>query len=95
MAPRVMMDCSHANSGKKHEQQEVVWQSLIEQRVAARDAGSSPIVGAMIESNLFPGAQKISENRSRLRYGVSVTDECIGWEKTEQMLEQGYEQLSV
>lgn len=95
LAPRVMIDCSHANSGKKHEQQEVVWQSLIEQRVAARDAGSSPIVGAMIESNLFPGAQKISENRSRLRYGVSVTDECIGWEKTEQMLEQGYEQLSV
>lgn len=87
--PVLMVDCSHANSGKKHEQQQVVWQSLIQQR----RGGQKAIVGAMIESNLHEGRQDIPQNVSQLQYGVSVTDACIGWEKTEQLLREGYEQL--
>src|SRR5690606_35167448 len=56
LAPRLMIDCSHANSNKKHEQQEVVWQSLLDQRAAA-GADDCPIIGAMLESNLREGKQ--------------------------------------
>lgn len=105
--PGVMIDCSHANSEKKHERQEVVFKSLIDQRVSrakgAKAAGAAAprpfITGAMIESNLGEGNQKLpdvkpgEEVRSQLKYGVSITDACIGWHKTVQMLEEGYEQL--
>ena len=93
LPPVVMIDCSHANSGKKHTQQQVVWNSLIEQRID----GETPrtIIGAMIESNIHEGQQKLPDNAdlSKLRYGVSVTDECIGWDKTAQLLEDGYQRL--
>ena len=88
----IMIDCSHANSAKRHERQEAVWSSLVEQRTAAR-GDESPIIGAMIESNLYEGAQKIPEDISKLCYGVSITDACIGWDKTEQLLREGYERL--
>jgi 3-deoxy-7-phosphoheptulonate synthase len=47
----------------------------------------------MVESNLVEGSQKIPTDRSQLRYGVSVTDPCVGWETTERMLRHGYRQL--
>jgi 3-deoxy-7-phosphoheptulonate synthase len=85
----LMVDCSHANSGKKHERQEVVWKSIVQQRAE----GDTAIVGAMVESNLFEGSQALpaaapgsGDIQSQLQYGVSVTDACIGWDKTEQML---------
>jgi len=84
-----MIDCSHANSGKKHERQEIVWTSLIEQRAA----GQKAIIGAMLESNIHEGNQKLPADRSQLKYGVSITDACISWEKTEELLLTGYEQL--
>ena len=87
--PVLMVDCSHANSNKKHERQEVVWQSLIEQR----QAGDTRIIGAMLESNLHEGKQKIPADKSQLAYGVSVTDACMGWDKTEQLLQAGYDNL--
>lgn len=87
--PVLMVDCSHANSEKKHERQEVVWNSLIEQRTA----GNRAIIGAMLESNLHEGKQSIPPDKSKLKHGVSVTDACIGWEKTEQLLREGYERL--
>lgn len=86
---RLVVDCSHANSSKKHERQEIVWNSLIEQRAA----GQKAIIGAMLESNLEEGNQKIPADKSQLRYGVSVTDACINWQKTEQLLEEGYNRL--
>lgn len=89
MNPLLMVDCSHANSGKKFAQQEVVWDSLIQQRLDGNDA----ILGVMIESNLFEGKQSIPDDVAQLRYGVSVTDECIGWEKTREILCRGYERL--
>jgi 3-deoxy-7-phosphoheptulonate synthase len=82
LSPRLMIDCSHANSAKKHENQRVVWESVIAQR---KDP-SCPIMGVMIESNLFPGRQDIPEDVSQLKYGVSITDACIGWDETERML---------
>ncbi len=78
----VVVDCSHANSGKDPERQPKVLENVIDQVVE----GQSAIVGAMIESNLFPGRQDIPKDRSQLRYGVSVTDACVGWETTQSML---------
>ena len=82
LGPIVMVDCSHANAGKQHERQEVVWQDLLEQRYA----GNQNLIGMMVESNLEPGTQQIPADRSQLRYGVSVTDACVGWDTTARML---------
>ena len=89
--PQVLVvDCSHANSGKQHAQQERVWKTVIEQRAN----GTSPsIIGLMVESNIHEGAQPIPKNLADLRYGVSVTDPCISWETTEKMLRWAYERL--
>jgi len=85
----LMVDCSHANSGKQHARQEEVWHSLIEQRLG----GSRSIIGVMIEGNLFEGTQPIPKDLAELRYGVSVTDSCLGWDVTERMLRWGAEEL--
>ncbi len=82
---KLLVDCSHANSGKKHEQQSKVWNSIIEQRLG----GTSSIIGVMIESNLFCGKQPFPQNPSDLQYGVSITDACISWEETVDMLRDG------
>jgi 3-deoxy-7-phosphoheptulonate synthase len=95
LLPRVMIDCSHANSRKDFEQQVVVWRNLIEQICQARRMGESmPIIlGAMLESHLYAGRQAITADRADLNYGVSVTDGCIGWETTQVLLQKGYDQL--
>ncbi len=80
--PRLVIDCSHGNTGKRHEQQAAVWNSVLEQR----REGNRALVGAMVESHLFAGNQKIPADVSQLRYGVSVTDECLGWEATENLV---------
>ena len=85
----LMVDCSHANSGKQHARQEEVWRSLVEQRIA----GSKPIIGVMIESNLAEGSQSIPMNLAELRHGVSVTDACLGWDVTERILRWGAGEL--
>ena len=81
--PVLMVDCSHDNSGKKHENQETAWNSVIGQRAAC---ARSPIVGAMLESNLYEGRQDLTDDPRELSYGVSITDECISWDTTERML---------
>jgi 3-deoxy-7-phosphoheptulonate synthase len=78
----LLIDCSHANSMKKHQGQAIVWKSVIDQRLA----GNSSLVGLMLESNLFEGNQKYSSDPEKMAYGVSITDECISWEKTEELL---------
>jgi 3-deoxy-7-phosphoheptulonate synthase len=78
----IVVDCSHANCMKKHQGQAIVWRNVIEQRLR----GNESIVGLMLESNLFEGNQKYSGDPAKLRYGVSLTDECISWETTEQLL---------
>ncbi len=88
--PAIIVDCSHANSGKQHSQQEGVWEAVVEQRVG----GNESIVGLMVESHLEEGSQTLGAQGSEgLRYGVSITDECVGWQTTERMLRGGYEAL--
>lgn len=76
---RVIVDASHDNSGKDHEQQPEVAAAVAEQVAGGNEA----IVGVMLESFLEPGRQDISEG---LTYGQSVTDECMGWEATVDVL---------
>jgi len=78
----IMVDCSHANSWKKFQGQEMAWRSVVEQRVGGNDA----LVGLMLESNLFEGKQKFGSSPAGLAYGVSITDECISWETTEKLV---------
>ncbi len=81
----ILVDCSHANSGKKHEQQLKVWENILRQKTD----GNTSIAGVMIESNICGGNQPFPEDPDKLRYGVSITDECISWEETERMLREG------
>ncbi len=90
LPPILMVDCSHANSAKQHARQEEVWRSLIEQRLAS----TRSLIGVMIESNLFEGNQPIPRHLADLRYGVSVTDACLGWDVTERILRWGHQTLS-
>ena len=90
LPPVLMVDCSHANSEKKFAKQEDVWRSVIQQRIE----GTQSLIGLMVESHLNEGNQPIPENLKALRYGVSITDSCIGWETTERMLRWGCEALS-
>jgi len=87
--PAIMIDCSHMNSGKKHVRQERVIRALLDQRKRNRTS----IIGFMLESNLMPGNQVIPEDLSLLKYGVSVTDECIGWDETERLLMESYKAM--
>ncbi len=80
----VMIDCSHGNSLKDYRNQPSVAQSLCEQIAG----GSKEITSIMVESNLVEGAQKLKGSLADLTYGQSVTDECINWETTENMLEE-------
>lgn len=87
----VMVDCSHANSNKDYKRQIDVLQDVIRQRVE----GNRSLFGVMLESNLNEGNQSIPDDLSKLKYGVSVTDSCIGWEATERCLREAYERLEV
>jgi len=81
LAPRLMIDCSHANSGKDHTRQPAVCRDVSRQIAA----GDRRIIGVMLESNLVAGAQKLEPGRE-LVYGQSITDACIGWDETRILL---------
>ncbi|MDA3938806.1 MAG: 3-deoxy-7-phosphoheptulonate synthase [Spirochaetia bacterium] len=87
--PSVIIDCSHANSGKKHTRQRRVFRSVLDQVLH----GQKNIAGIMMESNLFEGNQKFTEKFDDLKYGVSITDSCIGWNETEEILLSAAEDL--
>jgi len=78
VSTNIMIDCSHANSNKNHELQPLVIDNVSNQILE----GNKSIIGLMIESNLEPGNQSIPSNLKDLKYGVSVTDACIGWDTT-------------
>lgn len=85
LAPKVMVDCSHANSGKDHERQAQVALEVAGTVARARRAGADPVIsGVMLESFLVPGAQPV--DAGDLVYGQSVTDKCMGWEASAQVL---------
>ncbi len=85
--PAVMVDCSHGNSDKQFQRQETVLRSILE----TRRTGCREMIGFMIESNLGEGRQPIPPDLSQLQYGVSVTDACLGWARTEEMLRLAFE----
>ena len=86
---RFVVDCSHANSNKDFTQQPVVWNDVIRQRAAGNDT----IVGLMLESNLKAGQQSLGPDPSTLEYGVSITDGCISFEQTEELLRNAFDTL--
>ena len=82
----LMVDCSHANSSKQHERQVDVARDV----AAQLKAGSHCIFGVMVESHLVAGAQKFSAGKddpAALHYGQSITDACIGWEHSLEVLD--------
>jgi len=80
----IMIDCSHGNSNKDHRNQPKVAQVIGEQL----RAGETSIIGVMIESNINEGNQKVpAEGPAGLKKGVSITDACINWESTVEVLE--------
>ena len=86
ISTRLVIDCSHGNSQKDYRRQPLVFHNVIEQILQ----GNKSIVGMMLESHLSAGNQKLSDD---LTYGVSVTDACIDWETTENLLEESYQAL--
>ena len=88
LTPNIVVDCSHANSGKKAVNQANVVKDLINQK----KNGENSIVGTMIESNLEHGAQKVTDI-SCIKPGISITDECIGWQETEQLIREMHASL--
>jgi 3-deoxy-7-phosphoheptulonate synthase len=78
----LVVDCSHANSAKNYSKQVEVWKDVVEQR----KAGTNAIIGAMLESYLKPGNQPLT-NPAKLAFGVSITDACLGWDETAELLD--------
>jgi len=82
MPANVVVDCSHGNSNKDPEKQPDVVRDCCQQIVD----GNQSIIGLMLESHLHEGNQRIPDDLSELKYGVSVTDACMGWATTEALL---------
>jgi 3-deoxy-7-phosphoheptulonate synthase len=83
----LIVDCSHGNCVGLHEHQRIAFRSAINQKAA----GNRAIRGIIMESNLSEGRQNLNENR--LKFGVSITDPCLGWEDTEQLVLWGRDRL--
>jgi len=88
LKPSIVVDCSHANSRKNPSRQKRVLRAVIDQVVW----GKAEIRGFMIESNLVAGCQTLTDP-TQLEYGVSITDGCIGWDETEEVLYKVVETL--
>ena len=81
----VIIDCSHGNSYKDYKKQSIAFRDVIGQL-----PNNPEVLGMMLESNLSEGNQKMSDN---LEKGVSITDQCIGWEETEELIMELYNSL--
>ncbi len=90
LIPRIIVDASHGNSQKDHRNQTKVISYIVDQ-VAS---GNPDIAGFMYESYLRNRNQSIPKDLSKLKPGVSVTDECDGWERTERVLREAHTRLS-
>ncbi len=90
LTPKLVVDCSHGNSSKDHTRQSIVANDIFEQITS----GNRSIMGIMLESHIHEGNQSSSLPRDQLRYGVSVTDACINWQDTEQLLVAGAKQIA-
>ena len=86
----IIVDCSHANSRKRYAEQALVWEDVLNQRAS----GNKAIIGLMLESYLNEGRQDCNGDPSSLKHGVSITDACLGWEKTEELIRRAHDRLS-
>ncbi len=82
LCPAIMVDCSHANSGKDPLRQPEVFRNIVQQR----RAGRKELVAAMLESHIHLGAQPAA--KEGLKYGVSITDACLDWDSTATLLRE-------
>lgn len=89
--PCFLVDCGHGNSGRDPIRQKAAFQSVITQAAE----GNSSILGLMLESHLQGGKQPLLEDPYDLLYGVSITDPCLGWEETEELLRWADDLLSM
>ena len=89
---KIMIDCSHGNSGKDYKKQSKVFNNIINQI----KGGNNNIIGIMLESNINEGNQKLiinennKSNKNELKYGVSITDSCISIDNTKKIILQSY-----
>lgn len=82
LPPVLLVDCSHHNSNKQFHRQSIVFRSILQQILD----GNANIRGCMIESNLFSGSQPLPSDSNQLKYGISITDSCLDWKTTRQLL---------
>ena len=87
--PALMIDASHDNSQKNHNNQPAVFRNMVDHHLD----DDSTIIGAMLESNLVAGNQKIPQELDSIIYGQSITDKCIDWETTEKLIFGAAEKL--
>lgn len=86
----LVVDCSHGNSNKDYSLQPLVTKNVVHQI----QEGNQSILGIMLESHLFEGNQSSEQNRDDMRYGVSITDACIDWDTTAELLKSCHQQLA-
>ena len=89
LTPNLVVDCSHGNSNKDYSLQPLVTENVVHQI----QEGNQSILGIMLESHLFEGNQSSEQPRSEMRYGVSITDACIDWDTTADLLSRCHQQL--
>ena len=85
----LIVDCSHANSNKDYSLQPLVANDIFHQVIK----GNKSIIGIMLESNINEGNQSADLSKSKLKYGVSITDACIDWKTTAQLLAEAANSL--
>ncbi|HUO57634.1 MAG TPA: 3-deoxy-7-phosphoheptulonate synthase [bacterium] len=85
----IVVDCSHGNSNKDYKLQPVAFNSVLDQI----EGGNQSVAGFMLESNLNEGNQPLVKDRSKLKYGVSITDACINWVTTEELILSAHKRL--
>jgi 3-deoxy-7-phosphoheptulonate synthase len=89
LSPHLMIDASHANCGKDDKQMPAVFREIVSQRVN----GTTGITSAMLESNLVSGNQAFPQPVEDLTYGQSITDKCIDWDTTVELLREAAKAL--
>ncbi len=81
--PACIVDCNHANSGKRYYEQPRIVDEVMHNRIVS-PAIAELVKGVMIESYLLPGCQKVEQHE----YGKSITDPCLGWEETVRLIDK-------
>jgi 3-deoxy-7-phosphoheptulonate synthase len=89
LPPAMLIDASHANCGKDCERMPAVFEEIVRQRASA----DSSVSGAMLESHLVAGNQKLVGDLSSLVFGQSITDQCMSWEATERIVKEAASKL--